>query len=213
MRTDDLIDELAGHLRPVSPHAAATRLGLGVSLGGVAALGLLLVLFGLRPDLADASRSMMFWTKLLFTATFGMAAFVLVDRLGRPGGDGRGVWWMLAVPVAVVALMGLAQLTTAPAAERLSMWIGHSALQCPLRIMALAAPVYAGVLWAFRRLAPTRPGLTGFGAGVLSGCAGASIYALYCTENAAVFLATWYTLGILGSGLAGALLGTRLLRW
>lgn len=213
MRTEDLIDDLAGHLRPVSPHAAALRLGLGVSLGGIAALGLLLVLFGLRPDLAEASRSMMFWMKFLFTASLGLAAFALVGRLGRPGGEGRGAWWALGIPVAVFAIMGVAQLTAAPASDRLLMWVGHSAAQCPLRIMALAAPVYAGVLWAFRRLAPTRPGLAGFGAGVLSGCAGATVYALYCTENAAAFLATWYTLGILGSGLAGALLGKRLLRW
>jgi hypothetical protein len=213
MRTDDLIAELAGQVSPVHRHAAARRLALGTVGGGLVAFALLLLWLGLRPDLAEAAGSAMFWMKLAFTVSLGLAAFAVVDRLGRPGAQVSAAWWALAAPVAVVAMMGAAQIIMAPEAERLRMWLGHSAADCPLRIVALAVPVYAGLLWSFRRLAPTRLALAGFGAGVMAGCVGATVYALYCTESAAAFLATWYTLGILGSGALGALLGPRLLRW
>ena len=213
MRTDDLIAELAGQLAPVRRHAAARRLALGTVGGGGAAFDLLIILLGLRPDLAEAAGSMLFWMKLAFTVSLGLAAFAVVDRLGRPGARVSAAWWVLATPVAVVAMIGAAQILVASETERLGMWLGHSSVECPLRIMALSVPVYVGLLWSFRRLAPTRLMLAGFGAGVMAGCVGATVYALYCTESAAAFLATWYTLGILGSGAIGALLGPRLLRW
>jgi len=73
--------------------------------------------------------------------------------------------------------------------------------------------VLAGIVWAFRRLAPTNLPLAGLLAGLASGSAAAVVYALFCPETTAAFLATWYTLGILAAGLIGLLVGPRLLRW
>lgn len=213
MRTEDLIASLSADLKPLARHAVAGRLALGVGMGGALALALLLFWLGLRPDIAPAAASSMFWMKLAFTFSVALAALVVVERLARPGAGIGRFWWCVAAPVLIVAMMGAAQLSMAPAGARAAMWLGHSAAQCPVRIVALAAPVYVGLVWAFRRLAPTRLRLAGFGAGIMAGAVGASVYALYCTENAAAFLATWYTLGILASGAIGALLGPRLLRW
>lgn len=213
MRTEDLIASLSADLKPLPRFAVATRLALGVGFGGALALAVLLLWLGLRPDFAQAVGSAMFWMKLAFTFSLALAAFAVVDRLGRPGAGIGWLWWCLAAPVATVALMGAAQLLMAPPGVRAAMWIGHSAAQCPVRIVVLAAPAYLGLVWAFRRLAPTRLGLAGFGAGLMAGAIGATVYALYCTENAAAFMATWYTLGIVASGAVGALLGPRLLRW
>ena len=79
--------------------------------------------------------------------------------------------------------------------------------------MVLAAPVFLGVAWALRRLAPTRLAMAGAAAGLLAGAVGATVYGLYCEETAAAFVVTWYTLGIAVCATAGALLGPRLLRW
>jgi hypothetical protein len=68
-------------------------------------------------------------------------------------------------------------------------------------------------LIGLRHGAPTRPGLTGAVAGLLAGGFGAAIYAAYCVEDSPFFMAAWYTLAIAGVAIAGALAGTRLLRW
>jgi hypothetical protein len=49
--------------------------------------------------------------------------------------------------------------------------------------------------------------------GLAAGGAGATAYALHCDEMAAPFLMTWYSLGIIGSGLFGWVFAPRLLRW
>ncbi len=50
-------------------------------------------------------------------------------------------------------------------------------------------------------------------AGLLAGGVGASVYALWCRESTAAFVAVWYTLGIVACGGIGALLGPLVLRW
>jgi hypothetical protein len=68
-------------------------------------------------------------------------------------------------------------------------------------------------LIALRHGAPTRPALAGAAAGLLAGGLGAAVYASYCVEDSAFFLATWYTLAIAIVTSIGSALGARLLRW
>jgi hypothetical protein len=80
-------------------------------------------------------------------------------------------------------------------------------------VLLLSLPILGGLLWALRRLAPTRLALAGGTAGLAAGAWAACLYCLHCPETSAVFVLTWYSLGIaLATGL-GALLGPRLLRW
>jgi hypothetical protein len=68
-------------------------------------------------------------------------------------------------------------------------------------------------LWVLRQLAPTRPMLAGFAAGAFSGGVAATVYGLHCPEATFVFVGVWYTLGLVASGLIGALIGRFALRW
>jgi hypothetical protein len=77
----------------------------------------------------------------------------------------------------------------------------------------LSAPILFAALIALRHGAPTRPALTGAVAGLMAGGLGAAIYAAHCIEDSSFFLATWYTLAIVGVTLVGALVGQRALRW
>ena len=77
----------------------------------------------------------------------------------------------------------------------------------------MSLPLFAAVFWALRQLAPTRLALAGAGAGLLAGAAGATVYAFHCTENAAPFIAIWYTVGIAVAALIGAGIGRWALRW
>jgi hypothetical protein len=50
-------------------------------------------------------------------------------------------------------------------------------------------------------------------AGLAAGAFAATVYCLHCQEVSALFVLTWYSLGILLAASVGALLGPRLLRW
>jgi hypothetical protein len=91
--------------------------------------------------------------------------------------------------------------------------MGSSHQVCPWRITILALPIFVGVFWSLRTLAPTRSWISGAAAGLLAGAAGAFIYAFHCDESAAAFVALWYTIGIAAVGLLGAAVGRLLLRW
>ena len=80
-------------------------------------------------------------------------------------------------------------------------------------VLALATPIFVGLLWSFRRFAPTRLRAAGAAAGLVAGAWAAAIYGLHCPEASAMFVLTWYSLGIVAAAGAGALLGPRLMRW
>ena len=84
MKTHELIDLLASDPMPVQRHAAARRFGLALPLGLLMSLGLLLVGFGLRPDLAEASIQPMFWAKAVFALAMFCGALWVTLRLSRP---------------------------------------------------------------------------------------------------------------------------------
>ena len=111
------------------------------------------------------------------------------------------------------AVMAAAFQLSAPHADSPDLIMGRSASVCPLVILLLALPIFAGLFWALRRLAPTRLTLAGAAAGLAAGGWAASIYAFHCTESTAPFIVIWYSLGLaLAAGL-GAFLGRWLLRW
>lgn len=212
-KTTDLIDFLVADLRPVSPLQAALPLLTGLGGGTLAAVAVMAVGLGVRPDLAAALGTASYWIKFLYTLAFGAAALAATVRLGRPGGRAPVAWTMLAAALAIVALLAAGQLAEAPTDERRALLLGGSAALCPWLVVLLSLPIYAGAVFGLRRLAPTRPTLAGLAAGLAAGGMGAWIYAFHCDETGIPFLAIWYTLGILAVGALGAATGRSLLRW
>lgn len=213
METEELIRQLASKTRPVPRYSAGTRLAFGLGAGLVGAFVLLSAWLGLRPDLIQALGSFALWMKALYAIAIAAIAIPATAHLARPDARAASWFWLLGAPILGMAGLALWQLTHTPASQRLALWLGDSARECPFRVIALSIPIYAGLVWAFRRLAPTRLGLVGAAAGMASGALGAAVYVLHCPEIAPMFVATWYSLGILGSTLIGALLGRVLLRW
>ncbi|MDB5457208.1 MAG: hypothetical protein JWP92_2793 [Caulobacter sp.] len=213
MRTDELIDALAAELRPVRGGAIQRRFAAVAAAGALAALVILLVWLGVRPDLDAAAGGRMFWMKASYTFALALAGFWASERLARPAGSGRkALIFGLAVlalfgGVAVVKALGVSPL------ERLLMLKGQSWSRCTLNILLLSLPMLGLSLWMLRRLAPTRPTAAGFAAGVFSGGVAATIYGLHCAETAMAFVGVWYTLGVLGCGVIGAAIGRWALRW
>jgi len=213
MNTDALIRQLAAEARPVSRHAVGRRLALGIVIGGAITFGLIWFWLGIRPDLGPAMRGFPFWLKWGYTISLGICAMILVAALARPDTVRLRWLWLVVVPFASLAGMVIKEMAQAPSAEWLAMWLGHSWTHCPWFVLALAAPIFIGLLWSFRQFAPTRLRAAGAAAGLAAGACSATLYGLNCAEVSALFVLTWYTLGILLSAAVGALVGPRLLRW
>ena len=213
MQTHDLIEALSGDLRRVEPHALERRLGAAVIIGMIITLVLVVLGLGLRPDLAQAVAGSMFWLKLGYTASIGLGALTVTAALARPDAGGIGALRWLLVPIALMALVGLINLSQTPVSGWGFLWLGRSWKSCPFLIFGLSIPIYLGLIVAFRRFAPSRLTLTGGVAGLAAGGLAATLYCVHCPEASALFVLTWYTLGMALAGLAGALFGRRLLRW
>ncbi|HEX3664604.1 MAG TPA: DUF1109 domain-containing protein [Rhizomicrobium sp.] len=212
MKTDSLVALLAQNLTPVRPLFVLRTLMLGL-VGGIAVSAVIMVAWlGPRPDMREAAMTAPFWIKFAYTLILTIIGFRLVERQARAGSKATTVLWLGAL--AMIAMAGLAVVQLAPpAAPRHALIMGRSANVCARNIFVLSLPIFLGLLWAMRQLAPTRPILAGACAGLLAGAAGAWVYAFHCNESAAPFMAIWYTLGIAAAGLLGAATGRWILRW
>jgi len=212
MRTDDLIAQLAGGLEPVKSNSV-TRLLFGALVLGVAGSALvMLMVLGPRHQLDAAMAHHGVWAKLAYTFAIAAIGLRLVERAGRPGAEMTRPALMLALPLLAIVLLAALQMS-APGADIPSLVMGRSSRVCAFNVLIVALPTLAAAFWALRRLAPTRLTLAGAGAGLLAGAAGAFVYCFHCNEEAAPFIAIWYTLGIGVTAALGALLGRYFLRW
>jgi hypothetical protein len=213
LKTAQLIAELAAQTTAVPRHALARRLATGIVVGAVASGAVVLLALGLRHDLGTAMSGFSFWMKWAYTASLAAIAISFSAQLARPEPARPGRFWFLFVPVCALALIALVELARTPPSGWLAMWLGASWKVCPLLVLGLALPIFAGLLWSFRRLAPTRLRIAGAAAGLTAGACAATVYCLHCPEVSALFVLTWYTLGIALAAGCGALVGPRLLRW
>jgi hypothetical protein len=213
MKTDTLIDQLARDLAPVPRHSVARRIALGVAAGAVVATGLLFLALGFRADLMHAMHGYQFWLKWSYTLSLGIGAIFATTRLARPDAQPLRWLWLMAIPVLLLAAISAIELVHTPKADWLTMWLGRSWKLCPWMVLMLAAPIFVGLLWSFRRMAPTRLRAAGAAAGMAAGAFAATLYCMHCPEVSAIFVLTWYTLGIMLAASIGALLGPRVMRW
>ncbi|HJW42582.1 MAG TPA: DUF1109 domain-containing protein [Rhizomicrobium sp.] len=213
MKTDDLIAALSSDVEPVRPRAVVSRLALGLGFGAVVSAAVMVLWLGVRADLMQAMMTGPFWMKFAYALSVAVLGFGLIDRLARPDGEGGVFGPLILAPLAVMIAIAAYQLTGLNHAERMRLMMGASWQVCARNIVILSIPIFAGLFWSLRALAPTRLTATGAVAGMLAGAAGTFIYEFHCNESAAPFIAIWYTLGIAAVGLLGAIFGRILLRW
>ena len=213
MNTDLLIAILSDDVPRVSRHAVAKRIGAGLAIGGMIAMIAMTTILGIRPDLQVAMRGFSFWMKWTYTISLGLGAAYAVTRLARPDTQSLQALRILAVPVLLLAGICINELARTPPAKWLAMWLGKSWMACPWLVLSLAAPIFLGLLWSFRKMAPTRLRAAGAVAGLTAGAWAATIYCLHCPEVSALFVLTWSSLGIAIAAGLGALVGPRLMRW
>lgn len=213
--SDPLIESLAADLKPVK----RDRIGRGLALCVIAGLILGAAVFWLLPgrmiraDLGDAIQGANFWLKSGFTAALAAMGYFSLRQLSRPGGTARTAVRLPAAIWLALALIAVGSLIVTPVDNWAGWILGSTALRCVTYIVLISLPIMGLFFIAVRRGAPTRLAMAGWATGLAAGGLGATIYGLGCPEASVGFLAVWYALGIILTGLIGAVTGPHLLRW
>jgi hypothetical protein len=213
MTTNDLIARLTGELKPVSPMAVVGRVAAGLGLGSIASALLMYFWLGLRPDMATAMGTTPFWVKFAYTLALAAAGGWAVKRIAHPLGSIRVSLALMAVAIIVISFLAFAELAATPPEQYMAMMKGRSVSVCTFNIVMLSLPLLIAAFWVLRGLAPTRLTVAGAAAGLAAGAIASFVYSFHCTESAMPFIAMWYTLGVLVTGLIGAIVGRYVLRW
>ncbi|MYM70819.1 DUF1109 family protein [Duganella sp. FT134W] len=213
MKTDDLIMMLSSgpDLRPAPRPLTASLLPL--SAGLLASVVLMLVLLGVRSDLAQATALPAFWLKVSFSALLACAGWLAAKRLAAPGARTAALPLYLGAPVVALWCVAAILLWQAGPEARTPLFWGATWRYCPLLIALLSMPLFVAALRVMRSLAPTRLRLAGAAAGFAAGATAALVYCLHCPEMSPVFVGFWYLLGMLIPTALGALIGRRVLAW
>ncbi|MBL8593690.1 MAG: DUF1109 family protein [Devosia sp.] len=212
MTTEELIAALVADL-PTRRHPPQALLPAAVLASVVWAGAALTLTIGVRPDLAIVAGTGAFLFKFVVTITLAATALGLVRSSFSPGFPSTPAPWILLFAPALLAVAVVIELQTLDSGLWAMAATGKNRLLCLVAIPALGIVPLGGLILVLRRGAPMRPTLAGFYAGTLAGGIAATAYALYCTDDSALFMATCYSPAIAALAGLGAVLGRRLLRW
>lgn len=212
MHTNDLIRILASD-QHIPSRSTAGWLALCLSLGFVVSAALFWWTLGPRDDIAAAAATPRFVLKIIEMLLLATAAAMLALRLARPAADTRGPAAAVLGVAILLALAAAIELVLVPPPQWGANLIGSNSRVCLVAIPLLSLPLLVAGLYALRHGAPTRPGVAGAIAGILAGALAAALYALHCTDDSPLFVATWYSLAIAGVTVLGWAVGSRVLRW
>ena len=98
MRTDDLIAMLSTNIEPVDQRKLVRTFSAAVTVGAIAAVGVVLLGFGLRTDLTDTHAFVSLVLKIVFTIGVVALASIYLLRHARPGGEKGSSPTLLALP-------------------------------------------------------------------------------------------------------------------
>ncbi len=211
MKTEDLIRALvADGSRPVP---SIRRTLLRALFAGLVASALAFVVLHPRPDFAQALLTAPYLFKLLVVVVLAGTAMMLLTDVARPTPAPPQGWRRLLVAPILLLAGVLVELARFPSAQWAARLIGHNAAHCLSLIPLLSLPPLVCLFLALRHGAPLRPGLAGAVAGLVSGGAAATLYAITCPDDSPLFVATWYSIGIALVSGASAFTGARMLRW
>ncbi|MBV8450090.1 MAG: DUF1109 domain-containing protein [Hyphomicrobiales bacterium] len=212
MRTEELINALVTD-EPSTRKRFDLVLAFAVALGALVAGSLFFLAIGFRPDIDEAVKSAPFLFKFVVTLSLATSGVGLCSRLARPGVPTKEWGYALAIPAILLALAVFAELMLTPSSSWKPSLIGSNSRFCLTLIPLLAVGPLACLLLALRQGAPTRPGLSGAVAGLAASGIAATFYAANCTDDAPLFVATWYPLAIAMVVAVGYAIGSISLRW
>ena len=213
MKTEDLIKAVVADNTSVKPPISRT-LALSLVAGVLAAAGIFAATIGVRSDFWwSISNAPRFVFKFIFTLAIAIPAFLLVRRLARPDPPAGAITWLLLLPALLLSGAVLLEMSEVPREHWSIYAMGTNSIACMTLIPLLSLAPLAAVLYALRQGAPANPALAGAIGGLLSAGIGATLYASHCADDSPLFVSIWYPIGIALVVGAGAVVGSRLLKW
>ncbi len=213
MKTDDLISMLAREPASLPAPALGAPVRAVLALAAGFSFAMMAAWLGLNPALREDLALPMFWVKLGFVLSLAVSLGYALTRLGRPGRNAKPMFAAAGLFALLMFALGCFAAMTGERDETLNAVRGEWVYDCPVSIAALSIPLFIASFWAMRQFAPTQLTLAGAVAGLFSGAVAATVYSLHCTGYNAVYIALWYSVGVLIPGIVGAALGRWLLRW
>jgi hypothetical protein len=211
MQTDELIHILAADVGD-APRSLGRSLTIAGAIGFAVSAILFWITLGPRTDIAEAATTARFDLKIVEMLVLAGVAGALVLRLARPGADWRTMSLLLLIVPAALATAAVIELMLVGPQWQAKL-VGSNSLVCLTAIPLLSLPLLLSLLYALRQSAPTQPATAGAVAGLVAGGLAAALYALQCTDDSPLFVATWYPIAIVAVSLLGAAMAQRLLRW
>jgi hypothetical protein len=211
VKTEDFINTLAVD-RTVDA-APGRALALALVVGTVIAAVVFAEMLGVREDVGEAMQTIRFPFKFVVTIALAIAGLTLVSSLERPGADVHAAARLLILPALLIGIAVLLELVVVPSSDWAPLMIGTNAFVCLTTIPTIAIAPLVAVLIAMRHAAPTDPMRAGAAAGLAAAAVAATLYGSHCTDDSPLFVVIWYSLAIALVVAAGALIGSRLLRW
>lgn len=210
--TNSLIAGLVGDLRPVRPLKLSRGLTVAAA-GACATLGVVALLFGIRPDIASGHFDPLFLLSTGLFLVLGIAAAVTVIVMSRPQvGTDHGGWTWAAAMAALLPLtalvMGLAEGSGALARSS-----PEQGLDCLMVGSALALITGTALTWWLRRGAPTSPERAGLLTGIAAGSIGIFAFSFSCQYSDIYHIGLWHSLVVVAAAVVGRVVVPRLVRW
>lgn len=212
MQTNRLISVLAAdNANRARPTAFVLAIALACAVPVSSAL--FMVELGVRPDVMAAMHNPFFELKFVIMILLAAVAAMLALKLARPGVRLTNAAWWLAMPAGLLGIGVATDLIMPQQSSWPARMVGSNSMVCLTAIPLLALPLLAASLIGLRHGAATRPALTGAVAGLLSAAVAATLYAAHCFDDSPLFVALWYPIAIGVVTAAGALAGSRVLRF
>ena len=212
METEQLIRTLAADNR-----YRARPVGFILMLALLAAAPVSFLMFmttlGVRPDVMTAMHNPFFDLKFVVTLALAISAIIVALHLSRPEASMKGWGWLLLIPVGIIAAGIGSEMMLPQRLPAMTRLIGQNSRICMTAIPLLSLPLLAGALVGLRHGAPARPALAGAIAGLISAGLAATLYASHCTDDSPLFVVTWYSIATAMVTAAGALIGSKVLRF
>jgi len=213
MTADDLISELVRDLEPVTPLPPPGTRALRWTLAAVVTGGLVIGVFGVRPDIVLASATIPFQAHMSLLALAALTAALAALTLAVPGEDLSQ--WRRALPVLAAMTWGVwvaAELGLAVAAGAATALHIDRGWHCITLAMAVGAVPAALLFWMVSRGAV----LDGRKAAMFAGLAAAGVGALgveiICPKIAPMHLFVWHVAPVLAWTVIAAVAGASALK-
>ncbi|HEV7305511.1 NrsF family protein [Ensifer sp.] len=212
MDTNDLIKALAADNR--RPGLSMNAAWKGAAAGAILLAGaVFFAMLGPRPDFATAVETVRFLFKFVVTIALALTAFAAMRVASWPEGELRRLLPYLCIAPLLVLAGVILELIVLPSGTWEARLIGTNSVLCLTFIPLIGLSPLGLFLLALRHGAPSRPALSGALAGLAAGGIAATFYAAHCPDDSPLFIATWYTIAILGLSLIGSVAGRWVARW